>query len=113
MKSFSPATFSSLRINADEEKKFKEWWNNLKADTDEIVGNLCGSGFKVSVSWVVDQNSFCVSLIGTDATKKHKGMVLTSWSDELAEAVAMCAYKHYEMCGEDAWPVTEQGKRWG
>jgi hypothetical protein len=113
MARFNQSTFSSLKLEKADEKKFTAWVTQHTPQPATIIQQFLGDGFKISCSWVVDQNAFCFSVIGTDATKAHRGMVMTSWSDEFDEVAAIAAYKHYEMCGGGEWPTSEQGDRWG
>lgn len=113
MAKFTPATFATLRLTKDDEKDFTDWASKLKVSPVDLLVDLTGRGFKVSAAWIDDQNSFVVSLIGTDRTKLHQGMVLTSWSNDLGEAIVITAYKHLVVCNEQAWPVEQSGDRWG
>lgn len=113
MARFRNSTFASIRVTASQEAAFTEWVASSKEDGLAWFNIFTGDGFKVSVSWVFDQNAFCVSLIGTDNTKDHRDMVMTSWSDDLEEAIRLAAFKHYVLCEGKEWPSQETGKRWG
>jgi hypothetical protein len=113
MAQFSRSVFATLTIGAEEKRAFDKWFSSDDVTALSALTELLGAGFKVSCSWVVEQNAFCFTVIGTDATKKHKGVIMTSWSDDLEEVICMGAYKHFVMCNGDEWPVAGDGNRWG
>lgn len=112
-KTFSPMQFSTLRLLTEDKEKYAGWVQKTKANIVDMVAAFCGDGFKVSVSYITEQNSFCVTIIGTDNTKQHKECCMTTWSDDLEEAILMAGYKHYAMCDGAAWPMQETAQRWG
>lgn len=113
MARFQNSTFASVQLNQDDEKKLTDWIQAEGITGPEAMNRLLGCGFKLSVSWIPDQNAFCFSVIGTDNTKTHKNMVMTSWSDDLDEVAAIAAYKHFVVCDEGTWPTRADGPRWG
>lgn len=113
MANYGNFKFSTLRIDQDETPAFEKWLETTEIDVHKIMTDFAGAGFKGSFSYVIDQNSFCVTIVGTKDTKKHQGLGLSSWSDNLAEAWAMCWYKHFVLCNGDEWPVVDRSARWG
>jgi hypothetical protein len=112
-KTFGDVMFSSLALLAEDEKKFTAWVSKENPIAMDILRSFTEQGFKVSLVYVIEQNSFCFSVIGTEDTKLHKKMILTSWSDQIEEAILIAAYKHFIMCDSGAWPVGRTGTRWG
>jgi len=110
---YRTATFAAVSIGAKDEKKFTEWAQSNSVTPVEAANALLGRGYKISISWVVNSNAFCVSLIGTPTSKTNDGVIMTSWSDDLEEAILIAAYKHLEMCGDGAWPTRDDTQRWG
>lgn len=113
MARFSQSTFSSLKLEKSDEKKFTEWVSQTTPLPAAVILQFLGDGFKISCSWVADQNAFCFSVVGTENTKAHRNMVMTSWSDDFDEVVAIAAYKHYVMCDSGEWPTQDTSDRWG
>jgi hypothetical protein len=113
MARFNNSVFSTLRLGADDEKKVVQWIAAEGVTITGVLEKLLGDGFKISCSWVFDQSAFCFSIIGTDSTKDHKDMVMTTWSDDLEEVVLLAGYKHYVVCDGRAWPTDKAGARWG
>jgi hypothetical protein len=113
MARYRNSTFAALRLTAAQESDFTDWVAKEPLSVKDIVNQFTGDGFKVSVSWVFDQSSFCLSVIGTDETKDHRDMVMTSWSDDLDEVARIAAYKHYVLCEAKQWPSDDNTRRWG
>lgn len=113
MAGFGDFTFSTLRLEGDEAATFEKWFEETVVNPLEVMQQFTGDGFKMSVSYIIDQNSFCVTIIGTKDTKKHEKQGMTSWSDDLGEALAMAWFKHYQLCAGDGWPTKDRGNRWG
>nr|CRY96453.1 hypothetical protein [uncultured prokaryote] len=110
---FGNAVFSNLSLQAEDRDAFLKWSEKPETNLATCMMELLSAGFKISASWVTDQNSFCFTLVGTEATKNHKNMIMTSWSDDLEEAAQLATYKHFVMCGGEAWPTQGTGNRWG
>ena len=113
MARFNNSTFSTLRMSNQDEQQFTEFISSEKRTPVEWLQTLLGDGYKVSVSYVFDQNAFCLSVIGTDNTKQNKGVVMTTWSDDLEEVITMAAFKHFGMCQGGEWPTQANENRWG
>lgn len=113
MARFNDKTFSTLRLDLHLEQAYSEWVQQNNVVPVELLAELCGEGYKISISWVFDQNSFCASLIGTPTTKANEDVVMTTWSDDLPEVIAMMYYKHVVICDRGKWPTEKSGNRWG
>lgn len=105
--------FSTLTLDVGHEKSFREWVSKSDINLSDAMGQILEAGYKLSVSWIDDQVSFCVSLIGTDTTKVNKDSILTSWSSDLEEAILLSVFKHFIMCDGGEWPLRSEGGRWG
>ena len=47
-------------------------------------------------------------------TKQNQGKILTSWSDDVGEAVLMCLYKHEVVFKNGEWTEdSKKSRRWG
>ena len=113
MARFQSSTFASIRLTSADEKDFTTWVTKEKVDARALLDQFLGDGFKLSVSWVTDQNAFCFSIIGTDTTKNHRNLVMTSWADDLDEVIQIAGYKHFVLCNGDTWPTEDTTQRWG
>lgn len=113
MARFNTATFASLRLDKSDERKFQSWVTAENIQPLVMLNEFFSAGFKVSISWVADQTAFCMSIIGTDSTRKHQGMVMTTWSDDLEEVILLSGYKHFVVCEGGEWPTQDNTQRWG
>lgn len=113
MAGFGNFTFSTLRIEGDDVAIFEKWFEETVVNPLEVMEQFTGDGFKLSVTYVIDQNSFCVTVVGTKDTKLHAQQGMSSWSDDLAEALAISWFKHYKLCAAGEWPTKGRGQRWG
>lgn len=113
MAGFGDFTFSTLRIEPDDAPAFEKWLEGNTVNPLAVLEQFTSDGFKISVTYVIDQNSFCVTVVGTKETKRHDKCGMSSWSDDLAEALGMTWYKHYILCDGSEWPTKGHGKRWG
>lgn len=113
MARFNQSTFAALTLTREQERELQSWITKHDVSALDTLTKLTGDGFKVSISWVAEQNAFCFSIIGTNNTKLHRDMVMTSWSDDLEEVILIGGYKHYVICDGDTWPAQNTGQRWG
>ena len=113
MARFQTMEFANIQLGKADEKQFSDWVAEENVKPLEAVQRLLGDGFKVSCSWVFSQSAFCFTIVGTDETPKHKGICMTTWSDDLEEVMALAVYKHYVICDGQDWPTQSSGSRWG
>jgi len=113
MARFGNMQFAAISLTADDEKKFTEWLSSNSLSGVEALLEFLQGGFKISCSYIVDQSAFCLTVIGTESTKLHRDMCMTSWSDDLEEAALIAYYKHVVLCSSGEWPLRQNGQRWG
>lgn len=113
MARFRGSEFSTLKLERADEKKFTEWVTKENPQPFSAITEMLGQGYKVSCSFVTDQNAFCFSIVGTDNSKINRNAVMTTWSDDLEEVILMAAYKHFVMCDGNEWPTRGEEQRWG
>jgi hypothetical protein len=105
--------FANIKLNRSDEKEFRGWSETQDFDTMGLLTNLGGDGYKVSLAWIDKQNAWCVTLVATDGAKHNKNRGLSSWSDDLEEAIWISGYKHYRMCDGGSWPDEGSNQNWG
>lgn len=110
---FRNKEFASLTLSSSDEKKFLEWIAETKMTAIGSASGFLGEGYKLSVSWVVSSNAFCLSVIGTDDCSHNKDVILTNWSDDLEEVFLLAAYKHIVLADSGEWPTSKSGNKWG
>jgi hypothetical protein len=112
-KRFNDKSFAQVQLTSADENKFTAWANDGPKNGLQAANELLGQGYKMSITWVIESNAFCVSLIGTEETAQNKNSIMTSWSDDLEECFLISAYKHLEVCNSGEWPTAANGKKWG
>lgn len=110
---FRDRNFASISLNKSDEKKFQAWVESQNLSAVQIAEDFLARGYKISVTWVTNNNAFCLSVIGTDECRTNKQAIMTSWSDTLEETFFIAAYKHLVMCNEGDWPIAGTDNRWG
>lgn len=110
---FQSRDFASLSLNKNDEKKFADWLKTANLSAVQIAEDFLARGYKVSVTWVTNNNAFCLSVIGTEACRNNKNSIMTSWSDQLEETFFIAAYKHLVLCNDGEWPIAGTDNRWG
>lgn len=111
---FSNREFSTLSLSEGDKKQLYEWADKETITPLDCATELGLAGYKLSFTWVDDQQSWCVSLIGTETSKPNQDKIMTSWSNDLGEAVIIGYYKHVVMCDSGSWPVRADNEgRWG
>ena len=107
-------TIVPLKLQGDEKKRFTEWLKDTEFTPYDVWDELCGRGYKVSVSWIDKNNSFCVSVTGKDEASKNRRQTITSWSDDVTEALMMSLYKCLVMCEDNDWSAyATSSEVWG
>jgi len=112
-KSYNAMSFAALSLTSADEKKYRDWAVDNTSDAQSLINGFCSQGYKVSITWVVESNAFCVSVIGTEDCIANKRAILTSWSDDILEALSIAVYKHVVMCDSGDWPTQDNTQRWG
>lgn len=111
---FAKREFSSLSLAKSDQKDIWDWAEKNKVNPLDSAIELGLEGYKLSFTWIDEQQSWCVSLIGTETTKPNQDKIMTSWSNDLGEAIVISAYKHAVLCDRGAWPIrSDEDGRWG
>ncbi len=107
-------TFVHYKIPREDKGKLEEYIEACKGDVDSTISDLCGQGYKLSLSWVDDKSSYVCTITPKDGVKKNVRSSLPSWSDDWKEAVFMCGYKNEVLCNNGDWtPLLDKDDSWG
>lgn len=110
---FGNKKFAQLSLDVSREAELTAWVTGEGIQVWDLLTNLLNDGYKVSLVWVYKQSSFCVSIMGTDDSKHNQDAILTSWSDDLEDALLIGGFKHYVICDGGKWPLQDTSRRWG
>lgn len=114
MANFKDWKFVNMRLTSDDEPELKKFALKYKSDVSAVVIELLSSGYKISITWVDDKESFIVTLTPTESCPYNAKSSMSSWSDDVIEAVMMAGYKNYVLADGKDWADAERGKDgWG
>lgn len=93
----------NVRLKKEDKPALEAFADSVENDVFHVIDEVLSQGYKLSISWVDAQNSYVVSVSGTDRAKYNKGCTITSWSDEVSEAIMMMGYKVLVLGEKKAW----------
>lgn len=107
-------TFKQIRLQKADEKNLHKWMTENQEDFDTLMFSTVQSGYKFSMTYDPSNQSYIVSLTGTEEAVHNKNYSFSSWSDNAFEAVMICLYKHLVLAGSGDWSNIETSKaNWG
>lgn len=107
-------TFVEIKLEKKDKPLVEKFAESYKHDPLEILDDIAELGYKVSVSYVDDQNSYVVSVSGNSRTGINNQQTVTTWSGDLGECIAMAGYKVLKLSDGRDWKELEtQSSNWG
>ena len=106
--------FVAIRLHREDEKKVNAFGDPKDNDIQSMLSDITSHGYKVSLAWVDKQNAYVFTVSGTDNTKYNKQTSMSSWSDDLYQAVVLGAYKMEIITKWGDWQqFSTQQELWG
>lgn len=106
--------FVELKLEKSDQPKVEKFAKEYQGNAVEILADIAEIGYKISVSWVDKQNSYVVSVSGTDRSPDNQKQTITSWSDNLFEACAIAGYKVLILADDKLWKeLATESSQWG
>lgn len=106
--------FANVKLTEKDKPKLIRFSGEFDDNPMNILTEIASRQYKLSVSWVDKQNSFVVSVSGTENSKINNGVTMTSWSDDVEEAIFMTGYKVLEVTQDGVWlEYAEESSNWG
>lgn len=104
----------SVRIESSEKDKFLHWCEENPMSATDILEELGGRLYKLSASWVDSNQAWVVTVSGTKDSNKNKNQSMSSWSNDVMEALYMTIYKVLVICEDKDWESYESASgSWG
>jgi hypothetical protein len=103
----------SCKLTPEQGEEFTKWAEKHAVTGLSAAQELTALGYKVSFSWIDNSNAFCVSVTGKEDHKINPQNTVTSWSDDLFEAIAMNLYKVAVIYDGGKWEDTGAPSNWG
>lgn len=106
--------FVNIKLTAEDKPKLEKYAKEHKLDVVSALTAIASYGYKFSLSFVDDSNSWVASVSGSDRSKHNNKATMTSWSDDPAEAIFMAAFKCDVITQGEDWKEFEQeNSNWG
>lgn len=106
--------FVELKLTEKDKPKVQAFAKEYNGDCVEILADIVEIGYKVSISWVDKQNSYVVSVSGTDRSPDNQKQTITSWSGDIFEACAIAGYKVLKLADDKLWKeLATEVSTWG
>lgn len=101
-------TFANVNLTGEDDKEIDKFVKTRDNDILGVLIELLAAGYKTSFAWVDKQNSFVVTVSGTDRSSSNKGTSMTAWSDDLPDAIMVLGYKVFIKTNGEEWLDYEQ-----
>lgn len=106
--------FVNINLTVADKKPLDNYIKECEGDYVKVIHQLLADGYKLSLNFHVDKGAYTVSITGSDDCKYNQDAILTSWSDDVLEAVFMNGYKHYVVCDGKDWAKNQtKENNWG
>ena len=107
-------TFVNIKLKPEDKESLLKYAKEHKGQVESALSAIASYGYKFSLSFVDDSNSWCASVSGNERTKFNDKCTITSWSDDISEAIFMAAYKCDVVTEGGDWKEYEEtSSNWG
>lgn len=114
MARFRGTTMVNVSLTEKDKGKFQSWVSDLDFKLEDLLSEFGSRGYKLGISWIDRQNAWCVSVTGSENAKLNSGFTMSSWSDDVLEAILMSLYKITVVCENKVWEdYASSNERWG
>lgn len=94
----------NYNLSDAELKAFDKWFESHVDDLDEITAGIISEGYKLSVSYHVDNRAFICTITGKDVDGcPNPRRSMSSWDGTLIGALLMALFKHTEVFNGGEW----------
>lgn len=101
------------RLQLEDKQAFEKWVTKNPASVADLVTEVATNGYKLSITWVDNSNSFVVTASGRKDEGRNKKKSLPSWSDDVQEALYMTVYKILVIFEGGEWESDDMAQNWG
>lgn len=105
--------FIDLRLNAADKDAFRAWMENTFEDLLFKQADVVSSGWKMSLSWDMQNVCFISSATCRDETSVNFGVTVTSRSEDAFEATCLTVYKLSVLFPEQDLRKAGSSNNWG
>lgn len=106
--------FINVKLSEKDKPKLEKFADKFNEDLEALMDEIVTLGYKVSTSYVDKQNSFVVTVSGSENSKFNNKCSMTSWSSSWVEAMFMMGYKVLEVTQGGEWKdFAQESDNWG
>jgi hypothetical protein len=86
--------FVPYHMSLEDKKRFREWQKSEDWSIEECLQHLCADGFKVTVRYLAEKNSYSCSITGADNSNGWCGYTHSSFAGEIDVAIRLMYFKY-------------------
>ena len=105
--------FANIRLTERDRVAYESWLNSLDDKQAVSVDLALQQGWKLSVSFSMDNDGYVASATMKDVKDVNAGAVITSWSGDWYDALMTTIYKIVVLVDESTIERDDKGVRWG
>jgi len=105
--------FANVRMSKEQREDFLVWQEGILEDTVEVVTSVLLTGYKMSIKWDGENETWVVTLTGTEMTRTNDKTSMSARHQDLTTALLLSVYKHVVICGSSAWNTAADEENWG
>jgi hypothetical protein len=99
------------RLSDQELDQFDKWADENKLTIPQILSNFAEKAYKISFTYVISSQAWCISVTGQKDAKFNSGATLTTWGDESLESLYMAYFKVFVVFEGGIWKTKTQSRR--
>lgn len=99
------------RLSETELEAYETWLTKEAPNPTAILTELASKDYKISMTFVENSEAWCVSVTGKEGAKFNEKATLTTWSDEVLDALYMAAFKVFVIFNSGKWNTKASSKR--
>lgn len=106
-------TFVRCELTPEERDHFTGWLHESQDDMVELLTNALLTGYKLSVVFDSDNDTWIATLSGTKYTAYNDKSSISSRHGSFDDAIMLMLYKHLVLGEGGQWRDGSQGGQWG
>jgi len=91
------------RLSEAELGAYEAWLTKTKPTMPQCLSELAAMDIKISLTFVENSESWCVSITGKEGNKFNEKVTMTNWSDDVEDALYMACYKAVVVFERGKW----------
>lgn len=91
------------RLSETELDAFEAWAKQKPPSFASMMAELATMNYKLSLTFVENSESWCASITGKEDAKFNSGATITTWGDDVEEAILMAFFKVVVIFEKGKW----------